>query len=104
MDTLGRKSGENVGVSYCHGLGGNQVSILFLLTKVCLFNLSLHQCYFKLEESVPLLISATIAIIISCYKLILKDQCIYMTLFVSNQKLFLIETLSRTGISASETI
>ncbi|KAB7498719.1 Polypeptide N-acetylgalactosaminyltransferase 5 [Armadillidium nasatum] len=25
LDTLGRKSGENLGVSYCHGLGGNQV-------------------------------------------------------------------------------
>lgn len=25
LDTLGRKSGEQVGMSYCHGLGGNQV-------------------------------------------------------------------------------
>ncbi|XP_069194717.1 polypeptide N-acetylgalactosaminyltransferase 5 isoform X3 [Procambarus clarkii] len=25
LDTLGRKSGENLGTSYCHGLGGNQV-------------------------------------------------------------------------------
>ena len=25
MDTMGRKSGEEVGLSYCHGLGGNQV-------------------------------------------------------------------------------
>ncbi|XP_065560068.1 polypeptide N-acetylgalactosaminyltransferase 5-like isoform X1 [Artemia franciscana] len=25
LDTMGRKSNENVGVSYCHGLGGNQV-------------------------------------------------------------------------------
>ncbi|XP_066992497.1 polypeptide N-acetylgalactosaminyltransferase 5 [Anabrus simplex] len=25
LDTLGRKGGENVGMSYCHGLGGNQV-------------------------------------------------------------------------------
>lgn len=25
LDTLSRKSGENVGMSYCHGLGGNQV-------------------------------------------------------------------------------
>ncbi|KAG8227663.1 hypothetical protein J437_LFUL006973 [Ladona fulva] len=25
LDTLGRKSGENLGMSYCHGLGGNQV-------------------------------------------------------------------------------
>lgn len=25
LDTLGHKSGENLGVSYCHGLGGNQV-------------------------------------------------------------------------------
>ena len=26
LDTMGRKSGEDVGLSYCHGLGGNQVS------------------------------------------------------------------------------
>lgn len=25
LDTMGRKSDENVGVTYCHGLGGNQV-------------------------------------------------------------------------------
>ncbi|KAJ8679434.1 hypothetical protein QAD02_015221 [Eretmocerus hayati] len=25
LDTMGRKTGENVGLSYCHGLGGNQV-------------------------------------------------------------------------------
>lgn len=25
LDTMGRKSGEAVGMSYCHGLGGNQV-------------------------------------------------------------------------------
>merc|ERR1711887_244435 len=24
LDTMGRKSGEEVGLSYCHGLGGNQ--------------------------------------------------------------------------------
>ena len=26
LDTMSRKSGEDVGLSYCHGLGGNQVS------------------------------------------------------------------------------
>jgi len=25
LDTMSRKGGENVGISYCHGLGGNQV-------------------------------------------------------------------------------
>jgi len=25
LDTMGRKSGEDLGLSYCHGLGGNQV-------------------------------------------------------------------------------
>lgn len=25
LDTMSRKSGEKVGMSYCHGLGGNQV-------------------------------------------------------------------------------
>ncbi|XP_008551320.1 polypeptide N-acetylgalactosaminyltransferase 5 isoform X2 [Microplitis demolitor] len=25
LDTMGRRTGENVGLSYCHGLGGNQV-------------------------------------------------------------------------------
>lgn len=25
LDTMSRKSGENLGSSYCHGLGGNQV-------------------------------------------------------------------------------
>ena len=25
LDTMGRKSGEALGLSYCHGLGGNQV-------------------------------------------------------------------------------
>lgn len=25
LDTMGRKYGEKIGVSYCHGLGGNQV-------------------------------------------------------------------------------
>ena len=28
LDTMGRKSGEEVGLSYCHGLGGNQVNVL----------------------------------------------------------------------------
>ena len=27
LDTMGRKSGEEVGLSYCHGLGGNQVCL-----------------------------------------------------------------------------
>lgn len=27
LDTMGRRTGENVGISYCHGLGGNQVCI-----------------------------------------------------------------------------
>lgn len=26
LDTMGRRTGENAGISYCHGLGGNQVS------------------------------------------------------------------------------
>ena len=25
LDTFGRKSGENIAMSHCHGLGGNQV-------------------------------------------------------------------------------
>ncbi|XP_001602037.2 polypeptide N-acetylgalactosaminyltransferase 5 isoform X1 [Nasonia vitripennis] len=25
LDTMGRRTGENVGMSYCHGLGGNQI-------------------------------------------------------------------------------
>lgn len=25
LDTMGRKSGDKIGSSYCHGLGGNQV-------------------------------------------------------------------------------
>ncbi|CAD6999253.1 unnamed protein product [Ceratitis capitata] len=25
LDTMGRKYGEKIGVSYCHGLGGNQI-------------------------------------------------------------------------------
>lgn len=29
LDTLSRKSGEKVGMSFCHGLGGNQVGIRF---------------------------------------------------------------------------
>ena len=29
LDTMGRRTGENVGISYCHGLGGNQVSQYF---------------------------------------------------------------------------
>lgn len=29
LDTMGRRANENVGISYCHGLGGNQVSIIF---------------------------------------------------------------------------
>jgi len=27
LDTMSRKSGEKVGMSYCHGLGGNQVKL-----------------------------------------------------------------------------
>ena len=30
LDTMGRKSGEEVGLSYCHGLGGNQVCLILL--------------------------------------------------------------------------
>jgi polypeptide N-acetylgalactosaminyltransferase len=29
LDTMGRKSGEEVGLSYCHGLGGNQVRYFY---------------------------------------------------------------------------
>lgn len=29
LDTMGRRTGENVGISYCHGLGGNQVCVYF---------------------------------------------------------------------------
>ena len=32
LDTMGRKSGEEVGLSYCHGLGGNQVKFYYLST------------------------------------------------------------------------
>lgn len=35
LDTMGRRTGENVGISYCHGLGGNQVSVI---TTFCLNN------------------------------------------------------------------
>lgn len=37
LDTMGRRTGENVGISYCHGLGGNQVSVvkLFLIFIKC---------------------------------------------------------------------
>lgn len=31
LDTLGRKGGENLGMSYCHGLGGNQVCLAFFI-------------------------------------------------------------------------
>lgn len=31
LDTMGRRTGENVGISYCHGLGGNQVCALSLI-------------------------------------------------------------------------
>lgn len=31
LDTMGRKTGENVGITYCHGLGGNQVKYIFFL-------------------------------------------------------------------------
>lgn len=30
LDTMGRRTGENVGISYCHGLGGNQVRMSVL--------------------------------------------------------------------------
>ena len=32
LDTMGRKSGEAVGLSYCHGLGGNQVRFSYYVT------------------------------------------------------------------------
>ena len=33
IDTMGKKAGESVGVSTCHGLGGNQVSNIFTVFK-----------------------------------------------------------------------
>ena len=34
LDTMGRKSGEKVGLEHCHGQGGNQVSlVLFFIIK-----------------------------------------------------------------------
>ena len=33
LDTMGRKSGEEVGLSYCHGLGGNQVNFFTKIFK-----------------------------------------------------------------------
>ena len=31
LDSMGRKQGEKVGMVSCHGMGGNQVSVLPLL-------------------------------------------------------------------------
>lgn len=33
LDTMGRRTGENVGISYCHGLGGNQVRISTIVSE-----------------------------------------------------------------------
>lgn len=44
LDTLSRKSGENVGMSYCHGLGGNQVS------RLC-YDLNLSPKYYSLATN-----------------------------------------------------
>jgi polypeptide N-acetylgalactosaminyltransferase len=35
LDTMGRKSGESVGMGYCHGLGGNQVYMQFMNENDC---------------------------------------------------------------------
>lgn len=32
LDTMGRRTNENVGLSHCHGLGGNQVSSLLIIS------------------------------------------------------------------------
>ena len=34
IDTMGKKAGESVGVSTCHGLGGNQVRNIFVCIKI----------------------------------------------------------------------
>ena len=34
IDTMGKKAGESVGVSTCHGLGGNQVQNIFVYIKI----------------------------------------------------------------------
>ena len=38
LDTMGRKSGEEVGLSYCHGLGGNQVNFINNLDSLRIFS------------------------------------------------------------------
>lgn len=37
LDTFGRKGGENIALSPCHKMGGNQVKYLFLLFYFILF-------------------------------------------------------------------
>lgn len=37
LDTMGRRTGEVVGISYCHGLGGNQVCLEYFKYKNNLF-------------------------------------------------------------------
>jgi len=49
LDTMGRRTGENVGISYCHGLGGNQVCVYF-------GNKVIHVCVkWKLRDIVSIL-------------------------------------------------
>ena len=41
LDSMGRKSGEKVGMVACHGFGGNQVSKIFIFFIKCTYHLYL---------------------------------------------------------------
>jgi hypothetical protein len=46
LDTMGRKSGEIVGMGYCHGLGGNQVRVcVFVIHHIFVISCSLFMFY-----------------------------------------------------------
>ena len=47
LDTMGRRTGENVGISYCHGLGGNQVCVYFKYEIIHVMEIKRYCFYFE---------------------------------------------------------
>lgn len=51
LDNMARKENEKVGIFNCHGMGGNQVSLLVKLLKGIIFGFVLIFCPFYLIMS-----------------------------------------------------
>lgn len=84
LDTLGRKSGENLGTSYCHGLGGNQVGIdqIHLRNNFFLLFFSFHLFYSSEMSPFTFFLSLTFHVSVLIFHLCMFIFQMYRDVFI----------------------